>query len=180
MFYAKKLTNFNLLESEDLVQDTFLKAIDKKEYYKPDKADMKKWLLSILHNIYIDNKRKCIIENKMYSTSIYKVGGDTGSNENDGTLNEKEEISLYEETYNPLEVLENRELNEKIRYFKKNLRKYIKNEDMYIVVKARLMGLKFLDIEKMFGIKFQSGKTFYFRFKDICTTKMRKEIETYI
>jgi RNA polymerase sigma factor (sigma-70 family) len=176
MFYAKKLTYYDINESEDLLQETYLKAIDKKDKYTSEKADLKHWMISIMHNIYVDKKRKGIIENKMYSTSLYKEQ----RSDHEGVVDEIEELSIFDDTYNPLEILENREFKDKLKMLKKNLRSYIKNEKMYTIVMARLMGIPFLEIERMFGINVQAGKSLYFRFREVYADKLKKEFETYI
>jgi RNA polymerase sigma factor (sigma-70 family) len=176
--YAKKLCNHNIVEYEDLVQETYLKAIDKKDYFKSEKSDIKFWMLSIMHNIFIDRKRRNIIENKMYPVSLFKEHGkyDDGHE----VLDEREEIGVHDESLNPLELMENKQLNEKIKYLKKNLRKYIKNDKMYYVVMARLMGVKYIEISELFNINIESCKAMYFRFKEIHVDRLKKEIKTYI
>lgn len=177
-FYAKKLCNYNVTEYEDLVQETYLKAIDKKDFFKSEKADMKYWLISIMRNIFIDKKRKNLIETKMYPVSLFKEGGN--NDDYHDTVDEREELGIYDETLNPLEILENREFHDKVKYLKKNLRNYIKNDNMYYVVMARLMNIKYIDIEKLFGIDIEACKALYFRFKKNKVEKLKEEMETYI
>jgi RNA polymerase sigma factor (sigma-70 family) len=176
--YAKKLCNYNVTEYEDLVQETYLKSIDKKEFFKFEKSEMKFWMLSIMHNIFIDKKRKNSVENKMYSVSLYKEGGKYDDNKD--TVEEREELGIDDESLNPLEILENREFRNKLKYLKKNLRKYIKNDNMYYVVMARLMGVKYVEISDMFNINLESCKAMYFRFKETHVENLKKEMKSYI
>jgi RNA polymerase sigma factor (sigma-70 family) len=178
MYYAKRLCNHNVEECEDLVQETYLKAIDKKDSFQFDKADMKYWLLSIMHNIFIDKKRRNKIENKMYPVSLFKEGGN--NDEYRETVEEREELGIFDENLNPLEILEHREYKAKVKYLKKNLKKYIKNEKMYTVVMARLLGVKYIEISELFDINIESCKAMYFRFKETHVEKLKNEMKTYI
>lgn len=54
--YAYYLSH-NVYIAEDVVAETFLRAIDKINTYK-DEATIKSWLLSIAHNYYINYLRK--------------------------------------------------------------------------------------------------------------------------
>lgn len=178
MFYAKRLCNHNIVECEDLVQETYLKAIDKKDSFQYDKSGMKYWLLSIMHNIFIDKKRKNKVETKMYPVSLFKEGGNNDDYRE--TVEEREELGLFDENLNPLEILENREFHAKAKYLKKNLRKYIKNEKMFNVVMARLMGVKYIEISELFDINIESCKAMYFRFKELHVERLKNEMKTYI
>lgn len=57
-----KLTNiamsktFNEFDSDDLVQQTYLKALEKQDQFKGGLID--KWVVTILKNLHIDNTRK--------------------------------------------------------------------------------------------------------------------------
>lgn len=44
-------------DAEDLLQDTFTKGFQKMELYKTD-TNMKRWLLQIMKNTYLDNKKR--------------------------------------------------------------------------------------------------------------------------
>lgn len=58
--YAFYLTKFNYLDSpEDLLHDAILKILEKKNMFsnQTDKT-LEKWGASIMHNLYIDQKRK--------------------------------------------------------------------------------------------------------------------------
>jgi RNA polymerase sigma-70 factor (ECF subfamily) len=47
----------NLHDSEDLTQDTFLKALDKLDTFRPD-TNMRAWLLRIASNAFFDLRRR--------------------------------------------------------------------------------------------------------------------------
>lgn len=47
---------FNQHDAEDLVQQTYLKAIERQEQFKGDNIDP--WVITILKNLFIDSKRK--------------------------------------------------------------------------------------------------------------------------
>jgi RNA polymerase sigma-70 factor (ECF subfamily) len=53
--YARSLTR-NEADAEDLVQDTLVRAYEKRSHFRQG-GNLKGWLLSILHNSFIDNKR---------------------------------------------------------------------------------------------------------------------------
>ncbi|MFC5991985.1 sigma-70 family RNA polymerase sigma factor [Limoniibacter endophyticus] len=53
--YARSLTR-DQANAEDLVQDALLKAYERRKTFKPD-GDMRGWLLSIVHNTFIDGIR---------------------------------------------------------------------------------------------------------------------------
>lgn len=61
--FAYKLT-LNREEAHDLVQDTTLKALDNEEKYV-DNTNFKGWMLTIMRNIFINNKRRNARENTM-------------------------------------------------------------------------------------------------------------------
>lgn len=56
--YAFFRTRFNREISEDLVQDTFLKAWEYRTYFDNKKGSLKTWLFTILNNLIIDFYRK--------------------------------------------------------------------------------------------------------------------------
>ena len=90
-----KLTNiamsktFNEFDSDDLVQQTYLKALEKQDQFKGGLID--KWVVTILKNLHIDNFKnidtpmKEITDHRLYkifikiihahtsSTNLYKV-----------------------------------------------------------------------------------------------------------
>lgn len=53
--YAYSLVR-NRDEAEDLVQDTLVRALEKKSTFRPE-GNLRNWLLSILHNTHIDRLR---------------------------------------------------------------------------------------------------------------------------
>lgn len=56
MNLAIALTRGNIEESEDLIQQSYLKALEKKHLFKGDNID--KWVIKILKNLFIDSTRK--------------------------------------------------------------------------------------------------------------------------
>ena len=56
--FAFKLTS-NYEEANDLLQETFLKALDNIEKYVPD-TNFKGWMHTIMRNIFINNYRKVV------------------------------------------------------------------------------------------------------------------------
>ena len=53
---AKLLTKGNIAESEDLVQQSYLKAIENEHQFNGDNID--KWVITILKNLFTDSTRK--------------------------------------------------------------------------------------------------------------------------
>jgi len=68
--YAIHLTNKNINEAEELIQNTILKMIEKKDKYK-DKYTVLNWGAGIMHNLFIDDKRN--IKKKGYSSYIEDI-----------------------------------------------------------------------------------------------------------
>lgn len=66
--YLFKFT-FDKLLSEDLVQETMVRAIVKIELYDENKAKFSTWLISIAQNIYLDYIRKKKVEKKYVDQS---------------------------------------------------------------------------------------------------------------
>jgi RNA polymerase sigma-70 factor, ECF subfamily len=54
---AIKLSNGNLDDANDLIQKTLLKALEKEELFKDDSNQIG-WVVTIMKNIHIDEKRK--------------------------------------------------------------------------------------------------------------------------
>ena len=55
-YFAKKLTN-NEDDAQDLLQETFLKALIFKDKFV-DSTNLKAWLFTIMKNIFINNYRR--------------------------------------------------------------------------------------------------------------------------
>ena len=55
---AMVLTKGNKADSKDLIQQTY-KAIEKEYQFKGDNID--KWVIKILHNLFIDTTRKALL-----------------------------------------------------------------------------------------------------------------------
>tara|TARA_B100000767_G_scaffold272998_1_gene302013 strand:+ start:219 stop:701 length:483 start_codon:yes stop_codon:yes gene_type:complete len=56
MNIAMSKTNYNIDDSEDLIQKTYLKAFEKQDQFRGDIVDP--WVITILKNIFIDGVRK--------------------------------------------------------------------------------------------------------------------------
>lgn len=54
--YARALTR-DPVAADDLVQDALLRAYERAATYRPEYS-LRSWLLSIVHNLFIDNKRR--------------------------------------------------------------------------------------------------------------------------
>ncbi len=54
--YARALTR-DAIAADDLVQEALLRAYERASTYRPDRS-LRSWLLSILHNLFIDQKRR--------------------------------------------------------------------------------------------------------------------------
>jgi RNA polymerase sigma-70 factor (ECF subfamily) len=54
--YARSLTR-DEADAEDLVHDTLVRAYERRQTFRPDRG-LKAWLLSVLHNAFIDGVRK--------------------------------------------------------------------------------------------------------------------------
>ena len=67
MRYASSLT-YNNDDAKELVQETFLKALTHRNYYKDD-TNMKAWTFTIMKNSFINNYRKIVKENSNLSIS---------------------------------------------------------------------------------------------------------------
>jgi RNA polymerase sigma-70 factor (ECF subfamily) len=58
--YARSLTR-NESQAEDLVQDTLVRAYERRSSFRPG-GNLRGWLLSILHNTFIDHRRRRVAE----------------------------------------------------------------------------------------------------------------------
>jgi RNA polymerase sigma-70 factor (ECF subfamily) len=66
-YFATMLTS-NHEEANDLVQDTFLKAIVNKEKFRPN-TNLKAWTYTIMKNTFINNYRRRIKSNTIIDTT---------------------------------------------------------------------------------------------------------------
>lgn len=62
-YYAIKLTNKRVYEAEELLHNTMVRVIERIERYDPSMGTMLSWCSSIMHNLFIDEKRKQTNEN---------------------------------------------------------------------------------------------------------------------
>ncbi len=60
--YARALVHDDSL-AEDLVQDTLVRGIERAESFEPGRS-MRSWLLSILHNLFVDGARRAQAEHR--------------------------------------------------------------------------------------------------------------------
>ncbi|KAB0682764.1 sigma-70 family RNA polymerase sigma factor [Aureimonas leprariae] len=60
--YARALTR-DPGAADDLVQDTLLRAYERARTFRSDRS-LKAWLLSILHNCFVDNERRQAVERR--------------------------------------------------------------------------------------------------------------------
>ena len=58
--YARSLTR-DETQAEDLVQDTLVRAYERRGSFRPG-GNLRGWLLSILHNTFIDHRRRHVAE----------------------------------------------------------------------------------------------------------------------
>lgn len=58
--YARSLTR-DEIHAEDLVQDTLVRAYERRGTFRPG-GNLRAWLLSILHNTFIDHRRRHVAE----------------------------------------------------------------------------------------------------------------------
>ncbi|MCK4569516.1 MAG: RNA polymerase sigma factor [Bacteroidales bacterium] len=66
-YFAKKLTNNND-DAQDLLQETFLKALTFKDKFA-DSTNLKAWLFTIMKNIFINNYRRNVRVKTIIDTS---------------------------------------------------------------------------------------------------------------
>lgn len=60
--YARVLTRYNIDEADDLVQDTLERAFERGDRQYSHGTNLKAWLMRILHNRFLDLKRKSAIQ----------------------------------------------------------------------------------------------------------------------
>lgn len=78
-FLIKLTMNKNI--SEDLTQETMMKAIEKIKTYNPDKSKFSTWLITIAQNSFIDYLRKNKHISKNVNIEAIDAGWDTGGSE---------------------------------------------------------------------------------------------------
>lgn len=76
--YSKEIYRFiwirftrNREEAEDIVQEVFIKAWDKRKSYKSENGTIKNWLFTIARNHVVDSYRKDRLSSKTYSNHEY-------------------------------------------------------------------------------------------------------------
>jgi RNA polymerase sigma-70 factor (ECF subfamily) len=102
--FAFNLTH-SMEESEDLIQDTFYRAIANKDKFS-EGTNIKAWLFTIMKNIFINNYRKKKNQNTYLddSENQYVLGGMMANREDEADspyemTNIKDRIELVESTY---------------------------------------------------------------------------------
>lgn len=100
----------NLEDAKDLTQETMLKAIRYKDYYKP-KTNFKAWIFTIMKNTFINQYRRKKRSNTIFdnSTDLYLLNNSTENRDSpynymaDGEVNKKLD-TLSEEYKKPFEL----------------------------------------------------------------------------
>lgn len=82
--FAISLTN-NADDAQDLLQDTFLKALTFREYFK-ENTNLKAWTFTIMRNTFINNYRRITRQNTTFDSSedqylLYNYTAETRSDE---------------------------------------------------------------------------------------------------
>ncbi len=98
-YFALQLTN-NHQDAEDLLQDTFTKAIAYQSKFK-EKTNLKAWLYTIMKNTFINNYRRAVKANTIFDNTedsyyLNSSKGNEGSNPQ-SALSIKEMWSAVEE-----------------------------------------------------------------------------------
>ncbi|MEN8224721.1 MAG: RNA polymerase sigma factor [Bacteroidota bacterium] len=91
-YFARKLTN-NEDDAQDLLQETFLKALIYKDKFV-DSTNLKAWLFTIMKNIFINNYRRNVRAKTIIDTTenLYHINNSTGHAPltPESSMNEKE------------------------------------------------------------------------------------------
>lgn len=96
--FTRRFTN-NYEESQDLVQETILKALTYRDKFKPN-TNLKGWLYTIMKNTFINNYRKVQRSKTMYDTteSLYYLNVEDGH-----TFSSPEKTSIYNDIWDIVE-----------------------------------------------------------------------------
>jgi RNA polymerase sigma-70 factor (ECF subfamily) len=120
-------------DANDLVQDTFLKAILSKNIYS-DKGFLKAWTFTIMRNTFINNYRRNTLQNTMIDHtegSYYLNQTQCGSSEN------PDSVYSYNEMSSNIDLLDNK--------FRKPFRMYLegyKYKEISVTIKLKLGTVK--------------------------------------
>jgi RNA polymerase sigma factor (sigma-70 family) len=98
--------NLKRADAKDLVQETFLKALSKREQYI-DQSCFKAWTLTIMRNAFVDNYRKSLIKKSFSDQTVESY-----------FINKAEPVSYSDQVseYQAGEIIQSIErLNEKFR-----------------------------------------------------------------
>lgn len=100
-YFALSLTR-NPENARDLVQDTFVKAINYKEKYTADN-NMKAWLFTILRNTYLNQVTKLSSKNTVNDESedTYLIKNTLNDNQDTDSIINKSELEIVIENLNP-------------------------------------------------------------------------------
>lgn len=92
----------NLEDAKDLTQDTMLKAIRYKDYYKP-KTNFKAWIFTIMKNTFINNYRRKVRSNTIFdnSTDMFLLNNSTENRDSPYNYIADGEINAQLETLTP-------------------------------------------------------------------------------
>jgi len=121
-------------DAKDLVQETFLKAIQNKDRYS-DTGYLKTWTYTILRNTFINNYRR----NTLFNTMIDRSEGSYYINQSIcGNSDSPDSVYSFKEINNSIELLHNK--------FKKPFRMYID-------------GYKYIEISEAIKLKIGTVKS---------------------
>jgi len=157
--YANNKTH-NILVSEEVVNDSFIKAYKNLISFDPNKACFKTWLFTIINNTIIDNYRKTNKHDIVYSID----------NIND------EGKQIYQHSYKeltPLEILNNNEIYDKVIKSINNLN----NDNLKNIATLYFInGLNYNEICETLDITLPSVKGCIFRIR----IKLQKELYIFL
>lgn len=90
--YAYSLTS-NTHEAQDLIQETYLKAIKYKDYFADD-TNLKAWTYTIMKNTFINNYRRAVKQNTTFDSTkdlfFLSMPQDSGFTSPESTYSESE------------------------------------------------------------------------------------------
>ena len=79
--YARALVR-NPEAAEDLVQDALVKAYEKRRSFRPG-ANLRAWLMSILHNTHVDARRASLARQRREDAAMWETGAVQAASQED-------------------------------------------------------------------------------------------------